>query len=724
MIKKFHKFFIPEKYWENEEELRRARILVSAMLLSTLFGVFYLFNTIFFQMQHIMYNMVFCIIAFVSLLFLFKYKGSRVLAANIFSALVLLSTAYDVCFSQGLYSWSYDWLAVAPVLAVLFIDKKYGYFWLGATLIIAIIIGIMSVAGFQFPNDVKEQFSGLMTFNAGVGMVVIMFVIVLVLDGAYNNSMMKLAQQKQETEWGRLMAEQEREKAQESERTKQQFLANMSHEIRTPINAMVGLTNILIEKNPSQEQRKYLEVIQKSTDILRVLINDILDLTKLEIGKMQFEQIPFSIKEVTEYIEQSFRHKAEGKGLKLIIEYDIAISPMVIGDPTRLSQILTNLLDNAIKFTSVGHVILSIKKADGNKIKFSVTDTGIGLTKVQEQIIFEPFRQAESGTTRRFGGTGLGLYISKHLVELQKGSFALESEAGKGSTFMFFIEYPVADGTFVPRREVSLTMEEIIHELKGIKILLVEDNEFNRMVAMETLQLKIPGVTIDIAITGKEAVEKAEGHDIIIMDIHMPVMDGYEAARIIRKDMRGTINKVPIIALSASIISSDIEKCMEAGMNGFVPKPFTPVELLTALYNARKGNPFLSPKYIADVTPNDGGLVTNLELLKDSCSNNEEKIKKFISLYLESAPKTLDEIYSLLKKKDYKSLKELVHMFKVHLQYMGMEEAGKLAKQIELYCAGNKAIEEIMPLADRINAYSQKSFVELNAYLNSVKQLA
>ncbi|HXP52617.1 MAG TPA: ATP-binding protein, partial [Bacteroidia bacterium] len=438
----------------------------------------------------------------------------------------------------------------------------------------------------------------------------------------------------QQVEWERLKAEQERRRAQESEQAKQQFLANMSHEIRTPINAITGFTTLLLEKNPTEEQRKYLEIVEKSTDSLRIIINDILDLTKIEVGKMPIEKILFEPKDIVEFIANTLRPKAEAKKLELKLEYDNTIPTVLIGDPTRLNQILTNLLDNAIKFTENGSVLLKVEQADP-KIKFTVTDTGIGMTPEQIDIVFEPFRQAEMGTTRKYGGTGLGLHISKQLVELQNGVLDVESTPGKGSKFSFAIEYLVSPETGTLRKRIAVS-DEIIKELAGIKILLAEDNEFNRIVAIETLQLKIPGVIIDTVNNGKEAIEKFTNHDVIIMDVQMPVMDGYEATRRIRSDVSPSRNQVPIVALTASIIQTDINKCFAAGMNGFVPKPFNTNELLLALHDARKKKQVTSvikPEKV--VTAN--GNVTDLTFLKESCGDDAERIKKYIGMYLKQA---------------------------------------------------------------------------------------
>ena len=381
----------------------------------------------------------------------------------------------------------------------------------------------------------------------------------------------------------------EKEKAQASERAKHQFLANMSHEIRTPMNAIKGMTDILIRRNPKDDQKEYLESIKQSSDSLLVIINDILDISKIEAGKIELEEEPFSIQELVDNVHTIMQFKAEEKGL--VLKMDIPSESLYVkGDATRLRQILINILGNAIKFTEKGLVTTALKAdKEGDKLQlhFTISDTGIGIDKDRMDKIFKSFEQAYSDTSRKFGGTGLGLSISKMLVELQQGKIWVESEKGKGSQFHFTIAYQIAkpihvgDKTDDPDRNIA-------DELKGIRILLVEDNPFNVVVAQEELEDAIENVTVEVAVNGLIAVEKlkSQAFDIILMDVQMPTMNGYEATKAIRafdNEKAGT----PIIAMTANVLKDEVDLCYQAGMNDFIGKPFDTKELIQKIYSLK-----------------------------------------------------------------------------------------------------------------------------------------
>ncbi len=384
------------------------------------------------------------------------------------------------------------------------------------------------------------------------------------------------------------IAEIEREKAEQSEKFKQQFLANMSHEIRTPMNSVIGLTNLLIKSKLDAQQAKYLNVIKKSSENLLVIINDILDLSKIEAGKMEFEKIPFSIEESLDTVYHTMVFKAEEKNLELEKLIEPGVPDVILGDPVRLNQILINLCGNAIKFTEKGKVRILVKELsrldNQSIIEFSVSDSGIGIPETQLNKIFESFSQASSETTRKFGGTGLGLTISKQLVELQKGSIYVQSEVGKGTTFSFKIPYET--GSITDFKESKSGTEHVKGEdLKGLRILLVEDNMFNQMVAVDTLNDLIEELTIDVAEHGLVALEKLRSneYDVILMDIQMPEMDGFETSRRIRSDFGPPARTTPIMAMTANVTQEEVEKCFESGMTAHISKPFDPQELLNKL---------------------------------------------------------------------------------------------------------------------------------------------
>jgi signal transduction histidine kinase/ActR/RegA family two-component response regulator len=392
----------------------------------------------------------------------------------------------------------------------------------------------------------------------------------------YTRKTQKLLQHKNE------IIEAEKEKAQASEKAKHQFLANMSHEIRTPMNAIKGMTDILIRRNPNEDQNEYLNGIKQSSDSLLVIINDILDISKIEAGKVELEQEPFSVNELVKNVHTMMQFKAEEKGLELL--KDIPSENLYVnGDATRLRQILINLIGNAIKFTENGLVTTSVKSEQvGEKLNlhFCVSDTGIGIEQSNVDKIFESFEQAYTDTSRKFGGTGLGLSISKKLVELHNGKIWVESEKGKGSQFHFIIPYAAAEsGTEVkPTEDYS---NNIADAIKGIRILLVEDNAFNIVVATEELEDAIEGVYVEVAENGLIAVEKlkSSAFDVILMDIQMPVMNGFEATKVIRS-LDSEKAQIPIIAMTANVLKEEVDLCYLAGMNDFIGKPFDTEELL------------------------------------------------------------------------------------------------------------------------------------------------
>ncbi|MEO8763517.1 MAG: response regulator [Ginsengibacter sp.] len=381
-----------------------------------------------------------------------------------------------------------------------------------------------------------------------------------------------------------LESEKAKLEAQEARKTQEQFLANMSHEIRTPMNGIIGMTQLIAGTQLSDEQKEYVETIKESASNLLVIINDILDVTKIVAGKLLIEEIDYVFEDVVRNCTKITQVRADSKGLLLKTEIDKKVPRILIGDPVRLNQILVNIIANAIKFTEQGEVKVSIKLLNENDtnvtLGFAVEDTGIGIAADKLESIFESFNQASSATTRKYGGTGLGLTITKQLIELQGGSIKVKSEPGTGSIFSFELVIKKGNESFRAGMDTDAAENNSAsHRFRGVQILLVEDNLINQKVASYTLTKQ--GAVVEIANNGKEAIMMLETkkYDIILMDIQMPEMDGFETTEYIRNSIKESISKTPIIAMTASALVSERVKCLTLGMNDYLSKPFKPKEL-------------------------------------------------------------------------------------------------------------------------------------------------
>ena len=366
------------------------------------------------------------------------------------------------------------------------------------------------------------------------------------------------------------------------------FLANMSHELRTPMNGIIGMVDILKRTELTEVQREYLNIIESSGENLLTIINDILDLSKIEAGHMELENIPFSLKEELNSVMNIMQVIADKKKLPIILKMGDDVPNYVSGDPVRLKQIIINLVNNAIKFTEKGNVTITVEKQreeDGKvQLLFKVTDTGIGISPEGQKKLFQSFSQVDKSTTRKYGGTGLGLTISKNLTHLMGGEIGVESVEGVGSTFWFYVVLGRSDEeSYKKQREAEEGSPEDKTKIQlKLKILLAEDNKINQKVAL--LNLNNLGHKVDIANNGKEAVEKfKEGdYDLIFMDVHMPEMDGMQATKKIREIEKnsGRIKKIPIIAMTANTSEDERKKYLAAGMDDYVGKPFKQKELI------------------------------------------------------------------------------------------------------------------------------------------------
>ncbi|MCX6269171.1 MAG: ATP-binding protein [Bacteroidetes bacterium] len=535
------------------------------------------------------------------------------------------------------------------------------------------------------------------------------FAVVLLFAGVFFRQRNKIKK-------GNIALQVAKERAEQSEQFKQQFLANMSHEIRTPMNAVMGMTSLVLNTPLQEKQKFYLEGIKKSSDTLLHIINDILDLSKIEAGKMELEKIDFSLKDSLNQVKQTLNHRAEEKGLALLVSIDTGIHDVVVGDPVRLNQVLINLAGNAIKFTENGSVSIELTKGDDESaIRFSIIDTGIGIPQEKLQTVFEEFSQVNASDNRKYGGTGLGLSISRQLVELMGGKISISSTEGTGTTFSFMVTCEKGSAENLEQR---LASEEQVDGsiLDGLSILVVDDNEYNRIVAKDTLESK-SGASVIAVESGAAAIDllKSTEFDVVLMDVQMPGMNGFEATRQIRsrkyevgsgKDEVRTGAKrspvkpnseIPIIALTASVLRTDLDKCTAAGMDGYIPKPVRASQLITGIARvmniALRVEKKIEPKNVP--VPTISSKVTNLDYLTKFCEGDQARMKKYIDMFLTSAPILLEKIKVALASNDHIEIAGQMHGYKTKFMMMGMREAQGLATEIEIQCLQGNNMDSI-----------------------------
>ena len=531
----------------------------------------------------------------------------------------------------------------------------------------------------------------------------------------------------------------EKEVAEQSAKLKQQFIANMSHEIRTPMNAIVGMTRLLLEKEPREDQLKYLNAITQSADNLLVIINDILDFSKIEAGKITIESIEFSLRNVLRNVVTLLRFKAEEKGVQIHFDVDDNVPDYLIGDPTRLGQILMNLAGNSVKFTEKGSIQIVCRVVTQQnhfvKISFDVIDTGIGIAEEYVSVIFDSFTQAGSDVARKFGGTGLGLTISKQLVELMDGSIHVKSKIHEGTTFNFLLPFQLAEGQHTKAREQFMFSAHDTDILNKTKILLVDDNEFNMIVAVDTLHTVAPSMDIEEASSGLEAIEKVMNgdFDVVLMDIQMPAMNGVEATQRIRKDLDESKKHIKIIAMTANVMKDDIEHYLASGMNDHVPKPFEKEELIKKILqhidqkkiaarvtqSSTVINEMTAPIETHNVSSpttetRSNAPITDIRFLQSFAGNDIAKQKKYISLFLENAPKLVHHLQIGVDNKDFEAIKIAAHSLKTQLSYMGVKEELSHVQEIERLASRSTEFESIVALFENLKIVSAQAFNELH----------
>lgn len=452
-----------------------------------------------------------------------------------------------------------------------------------------------------------------------------------------------------------------KQKAEQSAHIKEQFMANMSHEIRTPMTSIIGFTNLLERTSLDEKQKDYVRTVKSAGENLLTIVNDILDFSKIEAGMIRFEETAFSVQGLLHSVNTMFLPKTKEKNIRLVFHPIENIPETLIGDPARLTQIMINLIGNAIKFTDKGSIEITAKllKEDNQfaTIQFIISDTGIGIPKDKLKLIFDRFEQVDAETSRRFGGTGLGLSIVKNLVELQGGIISVDSEEGKGSVFSITLQY----------KKNSKEMKSLISKqekllvpavMKNISVLVAEDNPMNRKLLKALFSEW--GVGFEFAENGKEVIEKfrAANFGLVLMDIQMPEINGFEATKIIREELHST---VPIIAMTAHALEGEREKCISMGMNDYISKPIHENELYALL-----------EKYTQQF-PSTNGKVTNLDFLTTLANGRTGFFNEMIQIFLEECPKELERLQTSIAAKHLPSIHANAHAMKSSIPFVGLD---------------------------------------------------
>jgi len=585
---------------EDNTEIRRKK--AALVLVPLIIGpAAFIWGSIYFYLDHPFSGsipMSYSIISALSLVYYFNTKRTKFLEKS--QLILVLLLPFFLMWSLGGFfhgSTVMIWALFAPVAASIFMDRQNAFLWFAAYFVLLLVSGAFQNYLSETITPIPEaarQFFFLLNLGAGSAGLYLLV--------SYTNNQEKLAiarlnQKKlsleKKSEGLRIVNDEltkARAAADEANIAKSEFLANMSHEIRTPMNAIINMSHLALQAELTQPQCNYIQKVHHSAEGLLRILNDILDFSKIEAGKLEIEDIDFNLQDITDDMASIVGLNAREKGVELSIDIDKDVPHALIGDPLRLSQVLFNLGDNAVKFSDAGGMVtlkIALKEENDQKsvLLFSVMDTGIGIPPEQQKKLFQSFSQADSSTTRKYGGSGLGLIISRKIIQRMGGDIWVQSAKNAGSTFSFIIPLGKQQDNLSPFESSQDESEEGVSQslakLHGAKILVVDDNEFNQEIMIEYLTSN--GIAVETACDGREALEllAREEFDGVLMDCQMPVMDGYEATCKIREQEK--FKELPVIAMTANVMTCDLERAVAVGMNDYIAKPINPETIFVTM---------------------------------------------------------------------------------------------------------------------------------------------